>query len=99
MPGNSLPPVHKQYTFNSEAKRTEFDLSLFADDTTIIGNNQEIAIGKEITEEVMGNFEEQTNKSKGEHVIFGDSESGNVRMLGTWLGHEKDNKNEIAKSR
>ena len=28
MPGNSLPPVHKKYTFNSEAKRTDFDLSL-----------------------------------------------------------------------
>ena len=55
MTGNSLPPVHKKHTFNSEATRTEFDLSLFADDKTIIGNNQEIAIGKEIIEEVMGN--------------------------------------------
>jgi len=36
MPGNSLPPVHKKYTFNSEAIRTDFDLSLFADDTTIM---------------------------------------------------------------
>ena len=76
MPGNSLPPVHKKYTFNS----------------TSIGNNQEIAIGKGVIEEVMGNFEEQKSKSKEEHVIFGDSESGNVRMLGTWLGHEKDTK-------
>ena len=49
-------------------------------------------MGKEIIEEVMVNFEEQTNKSKEEHVIFGDSESGNVRMLGNWLGHEKDTK-------
>ena len=46
MPGNSLPPAHKKYTFNSEAKRTDFDLSLFADDTTIIGNNQDIGMGK-----------------------------------------------------
>ena len=73
-------------------------MSLFADNTTIIGNNQEIAIGKKIIEEVLGNFEEQTNKSKEEDVIFGDSEGGNVRIIGTWLGHEKD-KNEIAKSR
>ena len=83
MPGNSLPPVHKKYTFNSEAKRTDFDLSLFPDDTTIIGNGQEIDMGKELIEEVMGKFEEQTNKSKEEHVIFGDSESGNTRMLRT----------------
>ena len=70
--GNSPPPpLHKKYTFNSEAKRTNFDLSLFADDTTIIGSNQEIAMGKEVIEEVMGNFEEQTNKSKDKHVIFG----------------------------
>ena len=67
-------------------------MSLFADDTAIIGNNQEIAIGKEIIEEVMGNFEEQTNTSKEEHVVFGDSESGNIRMLGTWLGQEKTQK-------
>ena len=98
MPGKSLPPAHKKYTFNSEAKRTDFDLSLFADDTTIIGNNQEIGMGKDIIEEVMGNFEEQTNKSKEEHVIFGDSESGNVRMLGTWLGHEKDTKMRLQRA-
>ena len=92
MPGNSLPPVHKKYTINSEARKTEFDLSLSADDTTIIGSSEEIAMGKEITEEVMGEFEEQTNKSKEEHVNFRDLESGNIRMLGTWLGHEKDKK-------
>jgi len=59
MPGNSLPPVHKEYTFNSEAKRTNSDLSLFADDTSIIGSNQEIAMGREIIEAVMGNFEDK----------------------------------------
>ena len=98
MPGISLPPVHKKYTFNSEAKRTNFDLSLFAGKTTIIGSNQDIAMGKEIIEGVMGNFEEQTNKSKEEHVIFGDSESGNLRMLGTWLGHEKDTKMRLQRT-
>ena len=46
MPGCSLPAVHRKYTFNSKAKSTEFDLSLFADDTAIIGKNQEIAMGK-----------------------------------------------------
>ena len=46
----------------------------------------------------MGNFQEQTNKSKEEHVIFGDSESGNVRMLGTWLGHEKDTKMRLQRA-
>ena len=97
-PGDSLPPIHKKYTFNSKAKRTEFDLSLFADYTTIIGSNLEIARGKEIIEDVMWNFEEQTNKSKEEHVVIGDSESGNVRMLGTWLGHGKDTKMRLQRA-
>ena len=56
MPENSLPPVHKKYTANSEARRTEFDFSLFADDTTIIGSDEELAMGKDIIEEVMGNL-------------------------------------------
>ena len=55
-------------------------------------------MGKEIIEEVMGKFEEQTNKSKEEHVIFGHSESGNVRMLGTWFGHEKDKKMRLQRA-
>ena len=92
IPGSSPHPYTRNILSNSEAKRAEFDSSHFADDATIIGRSEEIAMGKEIIEEVMGNFEEQTNKSKEEHVIFGDLESGNVRMLGTWLGHEKDTK-------
>ena len=56
-----------------------------------------MTMGKEIIEEVMGNFEEQANKSKEDHGIFRESESGNVRMLGIWMGHKKD-KNETAKS-
>ena len=57
-------------------KQRGFDLSLFADDTSIIRSSGETAMEKEIIEEAMGNFEEQTNKSKEEHVIFGDLESG-----------------------
>ena len=80
-----LPTCKQTYTFNSQPKITEFVLSLFADDTTVIGSNQEITMGIEIIEEVMENFEVQTNKSKEEHAICGNSESGNVRMLGTRL--------------
>ena len=94
MPENSLPPV-KEYTFNSETKRKDFALSLFADDTTTVGNGQEIDTGKELIEEAMRNFEEQTNKLKEEHVIFGDSESGNTRTLGTWLDRETDTKMRV----
>ena len=80
IPGNSLPPTHKDYYFNSEQREHNF-LSLFTDDTTSIGGNQEIAMGIEIIEEVMENFEKQTNKSSQEHVISRDSESGNTRHL------------------
>ena len=83
MPENSLPPVHKKYILNLEAKGKDLDLSLFADGTTTIGNGHEIEIRKELIKEVMGNSEEQTNKSEEEHVILGDSESGNTRMTGT----------------
>ena len=37
MPGHSLLPKNAKNTFNSEAKNTTLTMSLFADDTTIIG--------------------------------------------------------------
>ena len=71
MPGNSLPPVHKKYTFNSEAKRTGFDLSLFADDTTIIGSSQEIEMGKKIIEEVMGDLKSRQIYQRKSMLFWG----------------------------
>ena len=66
MPGHSLPPKNVKNTFNSAAKNTTLTMSLFADDTTIIGMNDEIDEGKQIIQKIMGEFEERTNESKEE---------------------------------
>ena len=53
-------------TFNSEAKNTTITMSLFAEDTTIIGMREEVEEGKQVIEKVMGEFEERTNESQEE---------------------------------
>ena len=89
MTGHSLPPKHLKNSFNSEASSTRVEMSLFADDMTVIGTHEEITEGKKIIEKVMRQFEELTNVDKEENLIFGSEESEDIRMLGTWLG-EKD---------
>ena len=59
MPGHSLPPKNVKNTFNSEAKNTTLTLSLFADDTTIIGMSDEIEEDKQIIEKVMGELKRE----------------------------------------
>jgi len=90
MPGHSLPPKNVKNTFNSEAKNATLTMSLFADDTTIIGMSDEIEEGKQIIEKVMGEFEERTNESKEEKMEFGERDSEEIRMLGTYMGNEHD---------
>ena len=63
MPGHSLPPRNVKNSFNSEAENATLTMSLFADDTTIIGMSDEIEEGKRIIEKVMGEFGERTNES------------------------------------
>lgn len=63
--------------------------SLFADDTTPVGQANEIEAGTEKTKEVMGWFEERNN-DKEEKLVFGTEESGIVRMLGSWMGWKED---------
>ena len=73
-------------------------MSLFADDTTVIGTQEEIAEGKKIIEKVMRQFEELTNVDKEENLIFGSEESEDIRMLGTWLGRKNDMKHRIQRA-
>ena len=58
MTGHSLPPKHLKNSFNSEASSTRLEMSLFVDDTTVIGTQEEIADGKKIIEKVMKQFEQ-----------------------------------------
>ena len=60
MPGHSLPTKNVKNIFNSKANNTTLTMSLFADDTTIIGISDEIEESKQIIEKEMGEFEERT---------------------------------------
>ena len=95
MPGHSHPPTNVKNTFNSEAKNATITMSLFADDTTIIGMNDEIDEGKQIIQKVMGEFEERTNESKEEKMEFGARDSEEIPMLVTYMGNEHDTKMRI----
>jgi len=90
MPGHSLPPKNVKNTFNSEAKNATLTMSLFADDTIIIGMSDEIEEGKQIIEKVMGEFEEK--------MEFGGRDSEEIRMLGTYMGNEHDTNMRIKRA-
>ena len=77
------PPSASQFgKYNSEAKTTSFSMSLFADDTTILGNKDEMETGCQIIKDTMQKFEEKNNSTKEETLLFGHQESGEIRMLG-----------------
>ena len=90
VPGSSFPSSSTWEKFNSEAIIVNIEKSLFADDTTPVGEAGEIEAGTEKTKEVMGWFEERNNDDKEEKLVFGKEGSGKVRMLGSWMGWRED---------
>ena len=99
VPGSSFPSSHTWEKFNSEAISTRVILSLFADDTTVVGKGEELERGVEKTKEVMGWFEERNNDSKEEKLMFASEESGKVRMLGVYMGWEADSEERLKRGR
>ena len=95
MTGHSLPPKHLKNSFNSEASSNRLEMSLFADDTTATGTQEETTEGRKIIEKVMKQCEELTNVDKEENLIFGSEQSEDIRMLGTWLGRKIDMKHRM----
>jgi hypothetical protein len=89
-PSGGLPGLKMWEKYNSETRSHYILTSLFADDTTIIGNREELEQGNGITKEVMARFEEKNNAIKEEELIFGDECSNKVRMLGCWMGPKHD---------
>ena len=81
VPGSALPAEKTWEKGNSEAVAVTLSLSLFADDTTIVGSGEELHKGVETTKEVMSWFEEMNNEDKEEVLQFGSEESGKIRML------------------
>ena len=90
VPGSSFPSLKTWEKENSEAVKIKVEKSLFADDTTLVGNKGEIDQGVEKTKEVMGWFEERNNDDKEERLDFGEEESKKIRMLGCWMGYKED---------
>ena len=95
VPGSAFPNERTWEKCNSEAIEVVVDKSLFADDTSVVGNEKELGRGVEITKEVMAKFEERNNEDKEEQLIFGDSSSGQIRMLGSWMSWDGDVKKRL----
>ena len=98
VPGSAFPSERTWEKQCTESVEVVVEKSLFADDTTAVGEKEELDVGIEVTKEVMGWFEERNNDDKEEVVEFGSEESGNTRMLGTWLGWDEDVKNRLTRA-
>ena len=90
-PGNSLPPKStKQAIKGTERETFRLTEALFADDTTLYGEKDEMRQGKEIVKLSMRSFEEKCHDGKEEHLALGTAAGGETRMLGTWVGRRQD---------
>ena len=65
-PCNTLPSGNLWERNNSEAESRDITLSLFADDTTVVGLRGEIEEGVREMKRVMESIEERNNKEKEE---------------------------------
>ena len=97
MKGNNLPGQRYEI-FNSEATGHLFTCSLFADDTTLLGEEKEMEMAVPLTKEIMMSFEEKNNDGKEERMVFGGGEEEKTRMLGCWLGAAEDIKQRTARA-
>ena len=95
---SKLPGPNQFGKFNSECTRTHLTMSLFADDTTILGTTDEMETGCAAIKETMQMFEERNNASKEEKLVFGDSQSADTRMLGCWVDPKIDTRRRISRA-
>ena len=98
VPGSSLPGKRLWEKSNSEAIEVVVDLSLFADDTTVVGDKEELEDGVAATKRVMSRFEERNNDDKEEELPFEREGSSGIRMIGCWLGWNEDLKQRLARA-
>ena len=90
-----LSPQGWEEEDNSEAINVVVEKSIFADDATVVGYEDELEEGVQATTEVMGWFEERNNDGKEERLMFGEEESCSIRMLGSWMGWAEDIKQRL----
>ena len=88
VPGSAFPSEKSWEKGCSEAVEIVVEKSLFADDTTAVGDKKELEEGVRVMK-----FEERCHDGKEEVLDFGTEEGGKVRMLGCWMGWEEDLKN------
>ena len=98
VPGSAFPSARAWERGCSDAVEVRITESLFADDTTEIGEKDELTVGLQVVKEVMGRFEERNNEDKEEALDFGSDEAGEVRMLGCWVGWQNDVKNRLSRA-
>ena len=98
LPGGKLPSSNQYGRYNSEAKQTNITMSLFADDTTILGTKDELEQGCKIIKDVMTSFEEKNNEAKEDKLAFGETSSHGIRMLGSWMNPKVDVQNRIKRA-
>ena len=79
VPGSAFPSEKAWERGCSEAVEARVMESLFADDTTEVGDKKELEAGVQVVKEVMASFEERNNDDKD----FGSEQAGGVRMLGS----------------
>ena len=90
VPGSAIPGERLWEKEHSEAVEVWLNLALFRDDTTVLGDEEELEEGVEVVKRVMNEFEERNNEDKEERLMFGEEESGGIRMLGCWMGWKAD---------
>ena len=90
-PGNSLPPIEVKRALRSSTQEVfRLEESLFADDSTLLGWTEELAVGKETVKAEMMKFEEKCHNGKEEYIAFGSETANCTRMLGTLIGRKQD---------
>ena len=97
LPGK-LPSNNQYGRYNSEAKQTNITMSLFVDDTTILGTKDELEQGCKIIKDVMTSFEEKDNEAKEEKLALGEISSHGNRMLGSWINPKVGAQNRIKRA-
>jgi hypothetical protein len=98
LPGGGFPGQNLWEKHNSETQSMRIDTLLFADDTTLVGTEEELTAGVLEVKRVMGEFEEKNNEDKEVEHRFGKVECDGTRMLGSWLGPKEDSKNRIKRA-
>ena len=95
---DKIPGPNQFGKYNSECQESHLTMSLFAEDTTMLGAAREIRTGCDAVKKTMQSFEEKNNTLKEEKQIFGAEQSADIRMLGCWVDPRIDSRNRIARA-